>query len=89
MCTLCCRKQYICSYDPGLDCPAGWVSHQGSCYWASSILASWLTAQTLCKVTTRPGNGTLRKGPKLYCNLWQFFKLKRLNSVSNVKALIG
>ena len=54
------RKQYICSYDPGLDCPAGWVSHQGSCYWASSILASWLTAQTLCKVTNRlcNGNGT-------------------------------
>ena len=55
---LCCRKQYICSYDPGLDCPAGWVSHQGSCYWVSSILASWLTAQTLCKVTNTTVTGT-------------------------------
>ena len=57
-------KQFICSYKPKFDCPAGWSEHRDSCYLVTNILSTWSSALAVCKVgsilTSFPSTSHLR-----------------------------
>ena len=43
------KKQFICTFDPGFDCPKDWEKHSGHCYHISSMLTTWTSARDTCR----------------------------------------